>query len=95
MSGSAAPTVEPPFLAPISSIMGEILFIALRVGPALTARGARTVADTLVRRRLLAVPGVSQVIAIGGDRKQYQVRRSTRRDSRSHAITLDDVSSAR
>ena len=33
----------------------------------------RTVADTVVRRRLLAVPGVSQVTPIGGAERQYQV----------------------
>ncbi len=33
----------------------------------------RTIAETVVRRRLLAVPGVSQVIATGGDQKQYEV----------------------
>jgi Cu/Ag efflux pump CusA len=32
-----------------------------------------TVADNVLRRRLLAVPGVSQVIATGGGQKQYQV----------------------
>ena len=66
------PDVEPPVLAPISSIMGEILFLALtsdRHSPI----ELRTMADFTIRRRLLAVAGVSQVIAIGGDRRQYQV----------------------
>jgi CzcA family heavy metal efflux pump len=33
----------------------------------------RTIADTSIRRRLLAVAGVSQVTPIGGEEKQYQV----------------------
>src|SRR5919109_2859662 len=59
------PQVERPVLAPISSIMGEILFFAIssQTDDPLTLR---TVADTVVRRRLLAVPGVSQVTPIGG-----------------------------
>ncbi|HVG54246.1 MAG TPA: efflux RND transporter permease subunit [Vicinamibacterales bacterium] len=72
VSGSLPPQVERPVLAPISSIMGEILFFALSsddVDP-LTMR---TVADTVVRRRLLAVPGVSQVTPIGGAERQFQV----------------------
>ena len=66
------PQVERPILAPISSIMGEILFFAIssdRDDP-LTLR---TTADTVVRRRLLAVPGVSQVTPIGGAERQFQV----------------------
>lgn len=71
VSGSLPPEVERPILAPISSIMGEILFIALssdRHG----AIELRTTADTVLRRRLLSVPGVSQVTPIGGGVKQYQ-----------------------
>src|SRR5215212_12126710 len=66
------PQVERPVLAPISSIMGEILFFAIssEKDDPLTLR---TLADTTVRRRLLAVPGVSQVTPIGGAERQFQV----------------------
>jgi CzcA family heavy metal efflux pump len=72
VSGSLPPQVERPILAPISSIMGEILFFAIssETDDPLTLR---TVADTVVRRRLLAVPGVSQVTPIGGAERQFQV----------------------
>ena len=63
--------VERPILAPISSILGEILFISL----ASDRHGLldlRSTADTVLRRRLLSVPGVSQVTPIGGEQKQYQ-----------------------
>jgi CzcA family heavy metal efflux pump len=63
---------ERPVLAPVSSIMGEILFIALE-SDRHSPMEVRTAADTLLRRRLLAIPGVSQVTPIGGDEKQYQV----------------------
>ena len=64
--------VEPPVLAPLSSIMGEIMFIALE-SVAHTPLELRTTAETLVRRRLLATPGVSQVTVIGGERRQFEV----------------------
>src|SRR6478672_10027135 len=72
VGGSLPPQVERPILAPISSIMGEILFFAIS-SDAQDPLELRTVADTIVRRRLLAVPGVSQVTPIGGAERQYQV----------------------
>lgn len=61
-----------PLLAPVSSIMGEILLVGMSAPPAQLME-ARTLADWVVRRRILAVPGVSQVIPIGGEVRQYQV----------------------
>jgi len=64
--------VERPTLGPISSIMGEITFIALtsnRVAP----MELRRLGETVVRRSLLAVPGISQVVPIGGDLREYLV----------------------
>jgi CzcA family heavy metal efflux pump len=72
VDGALPPQVERPVLAPISSIMGEILFFSISSDKddPLTLR---TLADTLVRRRLLAVSGVSQVTPIGGAERQFQV----------------------
>ncbi len=64
--------VDAPVLAPITSIMGEILLVGITASDDLLME-ARTEADWTVRRRLLAVPGVAQVIPIGGEVRQYQV----------------------
>jgi Cu/Ag efflux pump CusA len=69
--GALPPDVE-VVLAPISSIMGEILFVTLE-SERHSLLDLRTTADTSIRRRLLAVPGVSQVTPTGGAQKQYQV----------------------
>jgi CzcA family heavy metal efflux pump len=61
-----------PTLGPISSILGEITFIAL-TSDRLSAMELRRVAETHVRRSLLALPGVSQVVPIGGDVREYLV----------------------
>ncbi|MBK7076973.1 MAG: efflux RND transporter permease subunit [Myxococcales bacterium] len=67
------PDIPAPTLAPISSIMGEILFIAVR-SDRHTPMEVRDAADWTLRRRLLAIPGVAQVVPIGGEVRQYQVR---------------------
>ncbi|MBI2186576.1 MAG: efflux RND transporter permease subunit [Acidobacteria bacterium] len=89
VAGSLPPQVERPILAPISSIMGEILFFAIssEQDDPLTLR---TIADTLVRRRLLAVPGVSQVTPIGGAERQFQVVAHPDR-LRANNITVDEL----
>jgi CzcA family heavy metal efflux pump len=91
-STSLPPEVEPPFLAPISSIMGEIMFVSLE-SDRHSLLDVRTVADAVVRRRLLAVPGVSQVIATGGGQKQYQVLVNPV-ELREHNVTLGQVEDA-
>lgn len=63
-----------PQLGPISSIMGEILLIALPADPAkVSPMAVREYADWVVRPRLLTIPGVAQVIPIGGEVRQYRV----------------------
>ena len=71
VSGSLPREVERPVLAPQSSIMGEILFLALSSEQHSPAE-LRSYAETVIRRRLLAVSGVSQVTPIGGAEKQFQ-----------------------
>lgn len=62
-----------PQLAPVASIMGQILMIGMWSEDGSTSpMETRTLADWVVRQRLLAVPGVSQVVVMGGERKQYQ-----------------------
>jgi CzcA family heavy metal efflux pump len=72
VEGNLPPEVESPHLAPISSIMGEVMFISLTSDQHEPMK-LRTISETTIRRRLLAVSGVSQVSAIGGEKRQYQV----------------------
>ena len=69
-----------PRMGPISSIMGEILQIAIPIDSAKTsAMAVREYADWVLRPRLLAIPGVAQVIPIGGEVRQFQVQPDTAR----------------
>lgn len=84
--------IPPPQLAPVTSIMGEILFVAL-TSEQHDAMTLKTTADWLVRRRLLAVPGVAEVIPIGGETRQYQVVASPERLA-ALDITLGELRTA-
>jgi CzcA family heavy metal efflux pump len=92
VNASLPPQVERPYLAPVSSIMGEIMFVALE-SDRHSPLDVRTVADNVVRRRLLAIPGVSQVIATGGGQKQYQVLVDPV-ELREYNVTLGQVEDA-
>jgi len=87
------PSEVRPVMAPITSVMGEIMIVGLRSKGETNAMDLRTIADWEVRRRLLAVPGVSQVAVMGGELKQYQVLTSPAKLSR-HDVTLDELSDA-
>ncbi|WP_298231718.1 efflux RND transporter permease subunit [uncultured Azohydromonas sp.] len=63
-----------PQLGPIASIMGEVLLLALPANPArISPMAVRDYADTVVRPRLLTLPGVAQVVSIGGQVRQFRV----------------------
>ncbi|MGE5153156.1 MAG: efflux RND transporter permease subunit, partial [Bdellovibrio bacteriovorus] len=66
------PEVPTPVLAPVTSIMGEVMYVALR-SDRHDLMTLKTAADWALRRQLLAVPGVAQVIPTGGETRQYQV----------------------
>lgn len=85
----------PPFvhaeIAPITSITGEIMLLALSSPDgSVSELELRSYAEFELRNRLLAVPGVSQVVAIGGEFPEYQifVRQG---DLLLHGLTIDDV----
>lgn len=61
-----------PTLAPQSSIIGEIMVITVS-SDSISPMDLRTISDWQIRNRLLSIAGVSQVVVMGGDYKQYIV----------------------
>jgi HME family heavy-metal exporter len=83
-----------PQLAPVSSIMGQIIMIGMWSEGGITPPlEVRTLADWVIRQRLLTIPGISQVFTMGGGRKQFQVLVSPDELLR-YGVTLQEVKRA-
>ncbi len=105
LARSRLPVGLTPVLGPISSIMGEILLVAVRTDALQSSSGdadaaaesaameIRSLADWVIRPRLLAVPGVSQVTVIGGGVRQYQILASTER-LQQYGVSLGELQAA-
>ncbi|TIS94209.1 MAG: efflux RND transporter permease subunit, partial [Mesorhizobium sp.] len=70
--GEQLPAGVTPQMGPVSSIMGEIMLIAIS-SDAVSPMELREIADFTIRPQLLTIEGVSQVIPIGGQVRQYRV----------------------
>lgn len=83
-----------PVMGPVTSIMGEIQFIGLtspdgKVSP----MELRTLADWTIRPRLMTIPGISQVVVMGGEVKQYQILVSSEKLQKK-SVSLADLKQA-
>jgi CzcA family heavy metal efflux pump len=80
-----------PAMGPVTSIMGEIQFVGLTSeGDKIPPSELRTLADWVIRPRLMTVQGISQVVVMGGEVKQYQILVSSERLQRK-GISLEEL----
>ena len=82
-----------PQMGPINSIMGQIMLIAVTAPDSVSPMDVREIADFTIRPRLLAIPGVSQVIPIGGEVRQYRVSPNPA-SMRAYGVSFDQVERA-
>ena len=81
-----------PTLGPQSSILGEVLIVGL-TADSTSMLDLRTLADWVIRPRLLSTGGVAQVAVLGGDIKEYQVLIHPER-MKHYGVTLGEVMAA-
>lgn len=84
--------VSSPVLGPRSSILGEMMIVGL-TADSTSLQDLRTIAEKVIRPRLLAMGGVSQVSVIGGDMREYRIQLLPERMA-AMGVTLAEVTEA-
>lgn len=89
MSESLPANVGTPTLGPQSSILGEVMILGI-TSDSTSLQDLRTLADWVIRPRLLSTGGVAQVTVIGGEIKEYQILLDPAR-MKHYGIGLNEV----
>lgn len=83
-----------PYMTPVASLMGDIMLVGLRDPSAKTSpRDLRVLADWVVARRLQSIPGIAEVLTMGGGVKQIQVQPDPQR-MLLHRISFEQLRDA-
>jgi len=88
-----------PFMTPVASLMGEILLVGVRSTipegePGyLPPRDVRALADWTIKRRLQSVPGIAEILNMGGGVKQLEVQPDPYR-LQAHNVSLAELETA-
>lgn len=94
MAKESLPDDVEPGMTPVASLMGEILLVGLRAEEgAMAPMDLRTYAEWTVARRLQSIPGVAEVLAIGGGVKQVHVEPSLEK-MWAHGVTHHELEEA-
>lgn len=88
------PAGTEPYLTPVASLMGEILLVGIRsTDGKVEPMEVRSIADWTIRRRLQSVPGVAEVLNMGGGVKQAQIQPDLWK-MQAYGVTLDELRDA-
>ncbi len=80
-----------PYMTPVASLMGDIMLVGLRDPTGATSpRDLRVIADWTIAQRLQSIPGIAEVLSMGGGVKQVQVQPDPQR-MLLHNITFEQI----
>ncbi|MDA0814414.1 MAG: efflux RND transporter permease subunit, partial [Verrucomicrobia bacterium] len=80
-----------PYMTPVSSLMGDIMLVGLRDSTGNTSpRDLRVLADWVIGRRIQSIPGIAEVLTMGGGVKQVQVQPDPQR-MLLHRVTFEEL----
>lgn len=80
-----------PYLSPVSSLMGEIMLIGFSSkNNQLESSDIRWIVDWDIRKKLLSIPGISEVLSMGGGIRQIQVQPDPHK-LRAYDISFDEI----
>ena len=88
-----------PFMTPVASLMGEILLVGVRSTAKhgepgyLSPSDVRTLADWTIKRRLQSIPGIAEILNMGGGIKQIEIQPDPYR-MQSNGISFDELEKA-
>lgn len=92
--GEQLPEGVLPYMTPVTSLMGDIMLVGLRDPTGRTdPRDLRVLADWTIGRRLQSIPGIAEVLSMGGGVKQLQVQPDPRR-MLLHQVTFEQLREA-
>lgn len=95
----ALPEGVQPFMTPVSSLMGEILLVGVRSTipegqpDHLSASEVRTLADWTIRRRLQSIPGIAEILNMGGGVRRIEIQPDPYR-LQALGVTFDELMEA-
>jgi CzcA family heavy metal efflux pump len=94
LTGVELPESMSPYMAPVTSLMGNFILLAVTSPDGVMAgRELRTLADWTISPHLRSIPGISEVLAMGGGVKQIQIQPIPDRMS-SYEVSLDELKKA-
>lgn len=83
-----------PYMTPVASLMGEIMLVGISSEDgSMEPSDIRTYADWTVRRKLQSLPGIAEVLSMGGGIKQIQIQPDPNK-LLSHGVTFEELHQA-